>query len=149
MESSVLLPRHTPPLSRCSFMSLLHTALRACRTLTRPAGTLAFIAALCTAAPVLAQENPDPTLQGVSRSQIQANGLKSTITTSARGVNQNGATQIPRSGFDIVNDGTTGTVLLRGVRLFPNPAACNALTDDAVFLVTVAGRPGDADGDGA
>jgi uncharacterized repeat protein (TIGR01451 family) len=108
---------------------------------------LAF-ATLCTAGAVGAQENPDPSLQGVTRSQIEANGLPSSLTTSARGLNQQGAIQIPRSGFDLVNNGTTGTVLLRGVRLFPNPASCASLQDDAFFLVTVAGRPGDADGDG-
>ena len=129
-------------------MKRIRSALRA---LARPgAGLLAaLVAATCLSGPVLAQENPDPTLQGVSRSQIQANGLPSSLVTSGRGVNQNGAPQIPRSGFDIINDGTVGTVLLRGVRLFPNPVDCNALQDDAIFLVTVAGRPGDADGDGA
>src|SRR5689334_5995587 len=132
-------------------MNRVRTALRACCSLTRPgAGLLvALFATICLSGPASAQENPDPSLQGVSRSAIQATGLPSALVTSARGVNQNGALQIPRSGFDIINNGTTGTVLLRGVRLFPNPAACNTLQDDAFFLVTVAGRPGDADGDGA
>ena len=46
-----------------------------------------------------AQENPDPSLSGVSRSFIEANGLKATLVTSARGVNQNGAPQIPKRIF--------------------------------------------------
>ena len=105
------------------------------------------LATLCTAGVVSAQENPDPSLLGVSRSQIEASGLTA-LGTSARGVNQSGSVQIPRSGFDIVNDGTTGTVLLRGVRRLPN-GTCDGLTNDAYFLVHVAGRPGDADGDGS
>jgi uncharacterized repeat protein (TIGR01451 family) len=132
-------------------MNRVLQALRACSPATRlGAGLLAAVLAVtCMTGQAFAQENPDPSLQGVSRSQIQANGLPSALITSARGVNQVGAIQIPRSGFDIINNGTVGTVLLRGVRLFPNPADCNTLQDDAFFLVTVAGRPGDADGDGA
>src|SRR5258705_8859530 len=132
-------------------MNRVLQTLRACRPASRlGAGVLAAaLAVTCMTGLAFAQENPDPSLQGVLRSQIEANGLPSALVTSNRGVNQNNAPQIPRSGFDLINNGTTGTVLLRGVRLFPNPADCNALQDDAFFLVTVAGRPGDADGDGA
>src|SRR5438105_3891938 len=115
-------------------------------------------AALCSGV-AMAQENPDVTLQGVSRSFIEANGLNTAAhpmvigglpvaSTSLRGFDSNDpkGPQLPRSGFDIVNDGTTGTVLLRGLRA--SGGSCAGLNDDAFFLIHVAGRPGDADGDG-
>ena len=120
----------------------------ASRTGIRILATCAFAFALVLCSkPAHAQENPDPSLGGVTRSFIEANGLAATTTTSGRGVNQNGAPQIPRSGFDLINDGQTGVVLLRGVRKLPN-GSCDGLTDDAYFLIHVAGRPGDADGNG-
>jgi len=108
--------------------------------------SVAALALFCTQA-ALAQENPDPSLGGVSRSFIQTNGRAATLTLSARGLNQEGTPQIPKSGFDLINDGVAGTVLVRGVRALPN-GACDGLTDDAYFLIHVAGRPGDADGNG-
>jgi uncharacterized repeat protein (TIGR01451 family) len=105
------------------------------------------LALFCSSAAAVA-ENPDPSLQGVSRSFIEANGITANAVLTLRGFNQENAPQIPRSGFDIINDGTLGVALLRGVRQLPN-GPCEGLTDDAFFLVHVAGRPGDADGDGS
>ena len=51
---------------------------------------------LCTSA-ATAAEDPDPSLLGVSRTFIEANGYSATLRTSARGVNQAGSPQIPRS----------------------------------------------------
>src|SRR5258705_2765748 len=115
------------------------------RSLAAVASVVA-LALFCTQA-VQAAENPDPSLLGVSRSFIEANGRPAAITLSARGVNQNGAQQIPKSGFDLINDGVKGAVLLRGIRTVPN-RTCDGLSDDAFFFVQVAGRPGDADGNG-
>jgi len=134
------------------------TKLRECR-LARSLATsvLALVLACGFVTAARAQENPDITLQGVSRSFIQANGHPANGVTvaslnfnlpgvSARGSDQVGA-QLPRSGFDLVSNGTEGVVYLPGLRTLPN-GTCNNLTDAAYFLVHVAGRPGDADGDG-
>src|SRR5689334_11038578 len=85
-------------------------------------GMMAFalgLFTLCTTA-ALAQENPDVTLQSISRSFIEANGLPTNgmiiggnpITgVSARGLDSQGLPQLARSGFDIVDNGQTGVVL--------------------------------------
>src|SRR5262249_9472973 len=126
---------------------ITHRTLRGAWLLPGMMALALGLAALCSTA-AFAQDVTDPALNGVSRSFIETNGYPAAVTLSARGVNHLGQAQIPLSGFDIVNDGVAGELLLPGVRKLPG-GPCNGLSDDAYFLIHVAGRPGDADGDGA